>query len=226
MKIFETVSTQLFTDHPFEEFTSLVEEHLQKIQTTGGYSSDLYAALGSAIARRAIFATALMDDVFSLPNVLVVSSALNTDITLAALECLPHAWGLNDSIDAIKGIPKAYLALLHATKFPENRSVALFALAKALDRQFSYVSEARSDENCLQVDRSFEFDTEGLRYLMEHRRGSTPSLANARIRISGCLLLSEYVSQRGIDLHMQRYRSHLEIWGQTLCSAGDAKNVR
>ena len=125
---------------------------------------------------------------------------------------------------ALMGIPKAYVALLEATESPEVRSVALSALAEALDRQFQSVLELRSDENCLEVDRSFQFDTEGLRSVLESRK-DIPSLSNTRIRISGCILLSEYVSQRGIDPEMQRYRPHLERWGESLCLAGNSNNV-
>lgn len=208
----------------FEEFTTHIETYLSKIHDTGGYNSDLYAALGNAIVRRAIFATAMEDDGIALQNILVVAGALNPDITLVALDCLKEAWKHNKSRGAIMGVPKAYLALLKANKFPEIQSTTMYALAEALDQQFNFVIEGRSRENCLQVDRSFEFDTEALRSILEDQE-SSPSLSNARIRVSGCILLSECVSQRGIDLRMQRYRPHLETWGQTLCLAGDCNNV-
>lgn len=214
----------LFPGAPFEDFTSLTETYLQKTQSTGGYNSDLYATLGNAIARRAIYASAMEDNATALQNILTVVAALNTDIALSALGCIPQAWQYNDSRAARIGIPKAYLGLLKATISPELRSVALCALAEALERQFTYVVDPRSDENCLQVDRSFEFDTESLRSVLECQRDS-PSLSNARIRVSGCILISECVSQRGIDFHMRRYRSHLETWGHILCTAGHSRNV-
>jgi len=222
--VVEASGIQRAETYTFEDFTEQIELYLGNIQATGGYNSDLYAALGNAIIRRAIFTTSVEEDASLLQNVLAVAAALNPDITLAALDCLPQAWGNFTSKAAIIGISKVYLALLQATRFPEIQSVALYALAEALDRQFHLVLEPRSDDNCLQVDRSFEFDTEGLRYVLESDR-DTPSLFNARMRISGCILLSEYVSQRGLDLHMQRYQSYLQTWGHMLCSAGDSNNV-
>jgi len=222
----ESLTGQLFPNHALEEFDVLMEVYLKLSNSPHSSDARLNAALGNAIARRGVYTASMNDDVAALQHILKYLAALNTDIILETLECIPHAWENNGSSAARFGISKAYLSLMENNSSPEVRSIALFQLAEALDRQFAQ-AKPRSKLGAFEHDEieAFQFDFVALRPLLKNGTES-PSLANAKIRISGAVLIREVMSQMFVDNSLKIYRPQLEDWGKLLSMAGEASNVR
>jgi len=163
------------------------------------------ALVENARARQSIYATALNNATgpMGLRIMLGLVSKSSTDVTLAALECVP---------DVFKSDFHAYIAAIEETKSIEVRCLALLNLAESLDETF------RLDFS----SKDLLIKLQDLAPILQQTRGS-PQLSNAEIRISGWMLLVHFVERH--VAYSESIKLQIVEWGRMLSAAGDAYNV-
>ena len=228
---------QFFAHDSFEEFTAIMQTYPIFIALEiGSPCSENTALACNAVVRRSIFTAALREDTLGLQNVISFVTALHTDITIAALESVPDAWAYVTSVDSLFGLIKAYMSAIKKTKSSEVRAVAVFNLAGVLDQIFGRVESTNVERgqnsdparltqhpslNLLEMVRGEIKDLETL--LQDGAR--TPSLSNAEIRITGSVLVCEYVFQKHSNRALNTCKPRMEAWGKLLVAAGNSNNV-
>jgi len=165
-----------------------------------------YALSYNARARQSIYTTALNNAATESTGLEIMhglASKASTDVTLAALECLPHV---------LKSEFQAYIATIEETKSTEIRCLALTNLAESLDQTFKM--EFSSKELLVKL--------KYLAPILQQSKGS-PRLSNAEIWISGWVLLAHFVD--GHIAPSGSIRLQMRAWGRMLAIAGDSYNV-
>jgi hypothetical protein len=215
-----SITSHLFADNAFDEFSILVEKHAA-IST----ETPATAALGKAIVRRGIYTTALLENEGALQNIVSSIAELNTDMVLTALDCLPSAWKNLSSSKTLCGLSRAYISLLVASKAPEVRAVACYDLADVLDKGFVSIEASGSTGNESNGQPNFDLIdiTKELSSILQGN--DSPSFSNAQIRISGCIMICQHISQAYDKSPTEPYRSQMKEWGQLVSAAGQSSNV-
>jgi hypothetical protein len=172
------------------------------------------ALLRTAMVRRAIYTTAIRDDSAGLRGILKFVAETSTDITLAALECIPQAWNPTLFEGALSELSEAYLVVVENSLSPEVRAIATTNLADALDRGF-----CMNDE----IHREAVYKLRALGPHLSDGLGS-PNLSNAEIRVSGWILLQWLLPTSTPTPAWLAER--MQAWGSMLSSAGHANKVR
>lgn len=232
-----SITDHLFLHDTYEEFLDLMKTYPTLTASIGGSELSVNTALAcKTVVRRAVFTAALRDDTLGLQNVISFAAALDTDVALEAIEVIPQAWGSHTSADTLFGLIKAYMGAIEMTQSPEVRSVAIVNLAEVVDQLFGRVdpSNAEPGQNSggtkltqhpsLDLNEMVRGEIKGLGALLQDG-SKTPSLSNAEIRISGSLLVCEYVSQKHFNRALNTYKQRMESWGKLLSGAGNASNV-
>ncbi|KAG9246942.1 HEAT repeat protein-like protein [Calycina marina] len=206
---------RLFGEDANGDYTCLKDSVKSTLHAQGGPAYGLFANLGTAIARRAVYLAALMHDTAAMQPILVSMHELGIDSVLAGLECLPVVWFGRPSLNAYRAIFKAYSALIKSSKSPEVCATALAQFTATLqDQHFDYVED---DEILLGLNLgSFEPSN--------HVTFTTPSLYNAELASSGFAMLSRFMSQKSGHLPLIEYDTALAAWGPSLCMALDVSN--
>ena len=172
-----------FADDSFEEFEILLEAYNKVVRSSGGPSNGLFATLGNAIARRAIYTAALKSDEAALERILISTTSINIDVTLAALDCLPDAWEHITSVDTLNRIAKAYITLLGVTKSSEVSAVTLSNLKTLLDRIVAAGNAKAGGDG-----KTFAYlDVASIRFACRTSM-DTPSLSNSQLAMGGFVL--------------------------------------
>ena len=218
--IIKDVARQIFAENAAEEFAGIKGKYVDTSLELPGVET-----LSYTIVRRAIYTAALSDDEVALQTLLGDIAALNTDIVLATLDCVSVAWKNNSSIKSLYGVSKAYISLLEASKNPEVCACICYELAEILDKSFASIKTSEpidlGDFGKLHIDLN-----DAMRQLsMTLRSNDNPSFSNARIRISGFLLIDEHTSYRHNQIPKEEYKSRMKVWGRLLWEAGNASNV-
>lgn len=169
------------------------------------------ALLRNSVSRRAIYVAALTGQAEILEMVTNVGKR-DTDTLLAALEFMPHAWRTATTVQALKGHCEVYITAVASSESSDVRSVALTNLADVVDRIFSF------EKPILWLTDKLS----GLGSLL-HSHSGNPQLSNAEIRISGSILLYEYLQEQD---EPEPLKQRLEAWGVMISAAGNASNVR
>jgi hypothetical protein len=173
-----------------------------------------------------VYASAVLGDVQLLQKILRHAAELNTDIALAAVECVPNAW-CDCSPGVELDLATAYLGLISATKSPEVCSAAMMQLAETFDKKFAQTMPAEKPVNFHSVVdddiRVFSLDISTLQKAVKGRK-ETPSLLNARITISGAIPLFKEFSYHLLHRSGEPDRRYLQHWGRMLSAAGEANN--
>jgi hypothetical protein len=227
------VMDHLFLHDAYEEILDLMKTHPTLTASIQGSECSVNTALScNAVVRRAVFTTALRADTLGLQNVISFAAALDTDVALAAVEIIPNAWGSHTSAGALFGLVKAYMSAIEMTQSPEVRAAAIFNIAEVVDQLFGRIDsknvergQNKTQHPSLDLNEAIRSEIKGLGALLKDET-KTPSLSNAEIRISGSLLVCEYVSQKHFNRALDTYKSRMEAWGKLLVGAGDASNVR
>lgn len=227
----------LFSHDANEEVLGLMKTYPSLTASIGGSECAVNTALAwNAVVRRSLFTTALRDDTLGLQNVASFAAALDTDIALAAMEAVSDAWGSHTSADILFELVKAYMRAIEITQSPEVRAAAITNLAEVVDKLFGRIDSISAEwrhssgpTNILQhpsldLIEIVQSEITGIGALLQHGR-TTPSLSNAEIRISGSILICEYVSQKHFHPAFDMYKSRMEAWGKLLIEAGNAINV-
>jgi hypothetical protein len=215
------------TNHRFE--MHLLENNPNSITmaTALALVSDINATLGNAIVRRAVYVSAIKNNLEMLQVILKSIMELNTDIILTTIKCVSQAWGQNHSPASLAGLAKAYLDLTAASTSPDISTAAMGHLLETIDQQLLLVNQSSVSElSNLDDMRASAADT-SISRLQEPLKGlrDTPSLSNARIGISGAICLFNELGHSASDEPSKLDRSYLESWGSLLASAGDPNNV-
>lgn len=213
----QIAASHLFADNPWEEYLLLIVKH----------SDSMDGLLGNAIIRRAVYTSAITVDVESLQKALKHTAELNTDIALAAVECVSDSWA-NCSSAMSLDVAKAYLGLITVTDSIEVCSAALSQLADTFESRFKYAKPAGKTTRPSDIhdddSRVFSFDISGLQKPVLGRK-EAPSLSNAWIRISGTIPFFKELSFHLFPSSAKPQRQYLEAWGRSLSAAGVADNV-
>jgi hypothetical protein len=228
------ITDQLFRHDAYQEFLDLMKTYPALTVSRGGSECSVNSALACvAVVRRAVLTAALRDDYLGLQNVISFAAALDTDVALAAVEAVPDAWGFRTSADSLFGLIKSYRAIVEMTQSSEVRAIAIFNLAEVIDQLFGRIDsksvEGCKDYKCYQnsnfdLNEMIRSEIQGLGALLQNGK-KTPSLLNAEIRISGSLLVCDYVFEKSLNRPMDAYKSHMQTWGELLAKAGNASNV-
>lgn len=218
--LLRAINEDLFTEHSFENIAVLIGKCLEISTETMAT-----AALANAIIHRGIYATALSCDEVALQNILCSAAALNTDVVLAALDCVPIAWKNLTSLENLLAVSQAYTNLLITSKAPEVRARVCYYLADILDKAFVVIeaSGTTGKRSVCQSSLRLNDITEQLRTILPGN--DNPSFSNAQIRISGSILISEHISEAHDASPTELYSSRMKAWGQMLSVAGKASNV-
>lgn len=232
-----SVRDHLFLHDAYEEFLDLMKTYPTLTASIGGAECSVNTALAcNAVVRRSVFTAALRGDTLGLQNVISFAAALDTDVALAAIDVVSDAWGNHTSADTLFGLVKAYMGAVEMTQSPEVRAFAITNLAEVVDKLFGRIDSvsAKRSQNggpakipqhpSLDLNEMVRNEIKGLGdFLQEGTK--TPSLSNAEIRISGSLLVCEYVSQKHFNRALDTYKLRMEAWGKLLIGAGNAINV-
>lgn len=218
------ITQPVFMDNSLEQDTNLTKKHAE-LANYFTSSNSLSSALGNAIARRAVYTSALREDITSLQTFLRHTAELNIDIALAAVKCVPDAWEHTNSPGHLSDVAQAYLGLIGVSNSPEICSAAISLLAETIDKQ-SVKVDLNSNSGHLIEDgiRAFDFDVTEFQKSI-HERMNTPSLSNAHIRISGAIPLFKELARSLRCQPKQSDRSYLVPWGNLLATAGGVENV-
>lgn len=233
-----SIMDHLFLHDSYEEFLELMKTYPTLTASIRGSECSVNTALAcSAVVRRAAFTSALREDTLSLQNVISFAAALDTDVALAAIEVISDAWGSRTSAGTLFGLINAYMGAIGITQSPEVRAVAIFDLAEVVDQLFGRIDSTHTERGqsggapkmtqhpSLDLNEMIRTEIKGLGALLQDST-RTPSLSNAEIRISGSLLVCEYVSQKHFNRALDSYKPRIEAWGKLLVGAGNANNVR
>jgi hypothetical protein len=214
------IAHQIFADNATEEFDAITKNYVDTSLESPGVDT-----LCNTIVRRAIYTAALSYDEVALQTLFGSIAALNTDIVLAALDCVSVAWKNHSSIKSLYGVSKAYIGLLEASTNPEVCACICYDLANILDKSFSSLkaSEPIYLGDFGEVDIGLNDAIHQLGITLRHN--DNPSFSNARIRISGFLLINEHTSYRHNLVPKEEYGSRMKAWGRLLREAGNASNV-
>ena len=224
-----SITDRLFPHDTYKEFLDLM-------QTVRRTECSVNTALAcNAVVRHSAFASALREDTIGLQKAVCFAATLDTDVALAAIEIIPEAWRASTSTDALFGLTKSYMGAIKMTQCPEVRAAVIFNLAAMIDQLFGGI-DSKSTEGqtngpakinqypSLDLNESVRREIEGLGALLQHGT-KTPSLSNAEIRISGSVMVCEYVSQKHFNRAMNTYKLRMEAWGKLLVDSGIASNV-
>jgi hypothetical protein len=213
--IITDITSQIFADNPAKEFSGIKKFYADMSIESSGVNT-----ISNTMVRRAIYTIALSDDEVALQTFFNDIAALNTDIVLASLDCVSIAWKNKTVTESLYGASKAYINLLKVSINPEVCAYICYELADFLDKLFASktdigrVKQLATDLNnaVIQLDKIIQ-------------ENDNPSFSNARIRISGFLMVIEHTFYRH-DQHLKReYTSRMEAWGRLLWDAGNARNV-
>lgn len=215
-----SVAGDIFTSHPTDIFVLLQERYLVK---SAGAPGD--AAISNAFARRAIYTAVLSDDEGALQKFLVNLSSLNTDIVLAALNCVPMAMKNRYSLKSLSEISRTYVMLLDIATNPEICARICYELADVLDRVCLLVQESGSHRSVAMGLSDLDLDT-AMRKLSSALGGTgSPSLSNAHIRMSGFILIHKQASRGPPQVSKETWELQMTAWGKLLWEAGNDNNV-
>ena len=214
------ITDHIFTGHPAEEFALLKEEYLVTSEDAPGIAS-----LSNTIIRRGIYSAALSDDETVLQTIIGSIAVLNADIILATLDCLRIAWKNHSSLKRLSGVSRAYISLLSASKNPEVCAYICYELADVLERTFVPIDASEPQHNKDLALSNLDLN-DAIRELGSiSRHNDSPYFSNARIRISGFLLIDKIASPEQDQVPKEAYSSRIEAWGRLLWEAGNASNV-
>ena len=220
------IVTQLIAKNPsFDIVTDVTIKHSEIPGRRLDTYSTLHSLLGTAVARRSIYISAITGDINSLQKTLRCAAELNIDVGLAAIDCVPKLCGNGNPFVIMKGLAKAWLGLIKASRSSEVCSAAVYRLAETIDRYFENAKAAPQTDSLNHEEISaLHVDIAGL---SDSIRGQmdTPSLSNARIRVSGAIPLFKELSIFTASQSQTLDRTFLEPWGQLLAAAGAAHNV-
>jgi hypothetical protein len=232
-----SVTDHLFLHDSYGEFLDLMKTYPTLTASIGGSECSVNTALAcNAVVRRSVFTAALRDDTLSLQKVISFAAALDTDVALTGIEAIPDAWASHTSADALLGLIKAYMGAIEMSQSPEVRAVAITNLAEVVDNLFGRINSKNMERGqnsgpakipqhpSLDLNEMVQSEIKGLGALLQDGI-KTPSLFNAEIRISGSLLVCEYVSQKHFNRPLDTSKSRMEAWGKLLVGAGNASNV-
>jgi hypothetical protein len=233
-----SVMDHLFLHDTYGEFLDLMKTYPTLTASIGGSELSVNTALAcNAVVRRAVLTAALREDTLGLQNVISFAAALDTNVALAAVEVIPDAWSSYASADTLFGLVKTYMGAIEMTKSPDVRSAAIVNLAEIVDQLFGRIDSSTAERGqnggnakmtqypSLDLNEMIRGEIKGLGALLQDAT-KTPSLSNAEIRISGSLLVCEYVSQKHFNRALNTYKPRMEAWGKLLAGAGNASNVR
>jgi hypothetical protein len=233
-----SVIDHLFLHDAYEEFLDLMKTYPTLTASIGGSECRVNTTLAcNAVVGRAAFTAALREDTLGLQNVISFAAALDTDVALAAIDVIPDAWESHTSADALFGLTKAYMGAIEISQSPEVRSAAIGKLAEVVDQLFGRIDSSKEESRhnsgpaemtqhpSLDLNEMIRSEIKGLGALLQDGT-KTPALSNAEIRISGSLLVCEYVSQKHFNRALNTYNQRMESWGKLLVEAGNASNVR
>jgi len=179
-------------------------------------SSDIRAALANAsgnallelaTVRHIIYVTAAQNDSIALWRALKLISQLSVDLTLAALSSMAEVWDFDT--EHMSSLVEAYLQVIENTESGEVRAVAVTYLADLLDKSFDGT----------EITKGVLWDIQNIPDMLQQTRLS-PKLANAQLRISGWVLLTDVIFDSET-----RPSSRFEAWGYMINEAGAASNV-
>lgn len=190
-------------------------------------TSDLTATLGNAIARRAVYVSAMKADFGMLQTVLGSINMLNIDIVLTSIETISLAWGGHGPSNRSIDIATAYLSVIRSSKSPEVTTAAIECLSEIVDGHLAIsshlpVNSGSNADETKTLEKLNEISELG-NSIMGFK--DTPSLVNARIRISGAVHL--FADLENSTTHKSNIIGidRLESWGAAISSAGDSHNV-
>jgi hypothetical protein len=212
-------------DQSIDEFTTLTNTQSDVPKHGLNTNTRLHSLLENAIVRRSVYVSAITRDLISLQKSLKYAAELNTDVALAAVDCVPNSWEKGNSLTTISDFVKGYIGLIGLSKSPEVCSVALSRLAKTIDEYFANAKlDLKPEHSSYDEVRAFKFDIAELQNSV-HGRMETPSLSNARIRISGAIPLFKELTNYTTSQSGKPGRTFLEPWGELLATAGATNNV-
>lgn len=222
--LIQTVTQRRFTFHSLGENTMLVNKHFNLVREAESTNHNLNSALGIAIARRSVYISAITGDIGSLGKILEYAAELNTDIALAVVDCVPNAWELSKPSTSVSDIGKTYIRLIRLSKSPEVTSAAISHLADTINKQFESTKSKLESEHLGDIKiQAFDYDIAELQDTIDGRM-ETPSLSNARLKISGAIPLFKEFTRLLSSQSTKPDRSYLVSWGGLLATAGDAHN--
>lgn len=218
--IMKYIAGDIFTGQPAEEFALLKENYIVMSEDVPGVAS-----LSNTIVRRAIYTAALSDDETVLQTIVGNIAELNADIVLAALDCIRIAWKNRSSLKSLSGVSMAYISLLNASENPEVCAYICYELADVLERAFVPIDASGTQDNGDLAVPNLDLH-DAIRELGSLlRQDDSPYFSNARIRMSGFLLIDKIESSGQYHVPKEAYRSRIEAWGRLLWEAGNASNV-
>ena len=233
-----SIINHLFVQDAFEEFLILMKTYPSVIASIQGIPRTPNIAIAcNAVVRRSVFTSALRKDITGLRNVVCFAASLEIEIALAAIDVVPDAWRSYASVDSLFGLVKTYMGAIEMTQSPEVRAAAIFSLAEIVDRLYGHmdskiVGQGHGDGSAkvptlpsLEFNEMVRNEINGLGALLQDGIAKTPSLSNAEIRISGSLLVCEYVSLKHFNRTLSSYKSRMEAWAKLLVRAGRSHNV-
>ncbi|KAL3417418.1 hypothetical protein PVAG01_11418 [Phlyctema vagabunda] len=183
--------------------------------------SNSSALLRIAVARRIVSLAALANDTH-VAEVSLRASTSDTDTMLILLDSIPTAFRGKSSAHVLQGLCEIYASALQSSTSTEVRSVVLQDLAEILD------DVSRTSD---QVPAWTPGELGNLGALLQGSRDS-PQLSNASIRISGSILLLDFLKLRKPSHHLEdpkteewtALETRFEAWGEMLSAAGDPMN--
>lgn len=218
----QSILKHSFSKNPFDEYIELITQYSDlERHDTPRHSLD--AGLGSVIACRSVYTSALKDDYVSLGKTLRHTVKLGEDIALTTVGCVPRAWNNKTSPEVIAGLAHAYVSLIRVSTFSEVSSVALSLLAETVEKHMAITKQTSNPVSGNYGGSSFNFGIPSSLKEIEVRVDS-PSFSNARIRISGGSSLSTELTFLAEETS-QPDRSYLKPWGSLISMSGRAHNV-
>lgn len=169
----------------------------------------------SACGLQAVLATAVGK---SAPRLRVIVEAIvekDSDTACFMIETIPAIWSTSD-LDTLKALADLYVAVLLKTVSAQVQSITCRNLATVLD-QLTGIGEYENPTPAIVDQFTLALDI----------CQGTPELSNARIRLSGSLLICQVKRVGGSMLSGEtiELEKQLREWGNMLSDSGHANNV-
>jgi hypothetical protein len=189
------------------------EELLQHFYPNASNSSISFAQCKPALARLAVWVTALRNNHQALLDFLLNIIPQDAELAMVSLECIPNAW---ERVGTLSGLCEAYLVAINSSQSAEVRCIARTKLAELLDRSFSRFDS----EN----EKTFQVLLRMLKNSVPRRHTLPQNLLCAKIRTAGWILMAAFNSISGPDF--EAFEEEFKVWGYWLTLGGSASIVR
>ena len=163
--------------------------------------------------RKAVYMAAIGDDMAALSWALTQAMSNSATLALTFLEVMIKVCDCAKSIPFLQSVLDALMTITESSTSADIRASAVTALAKLFDDRYGMNEE---------VNEIVHSKVQYLRSIVRVGPRS-PSLSNAEIRISGCIMTSEMFCCGMMPNSVLQRR--FEEWGWMLSEAGHANNV-